>query len=300
MDFSGRDDAIRINSYTTVLRRGGVPHETFRAYWRDVHGPLCSRVPGLGWYVQYHFDRARAAYLWPRTDGVDAIPDYVLDGAVEIGFASIAEQSTFKKESHVLFADEQNVFDETVAYDLPSGSRTFVDRLVDPVPNGLDAHDHIHVHLSPSHEDANAFHSFVNELSTFLANEPSVLRLRIHLPEVHANEPPNPPAPDVRHAVPDARRRLAILDLTFVSPLARRELHATDRFKALVARQKDHVRFASAFAVDLTCTFVRDGSLTTAGLRGSRSAALITALGARNQLSPEVVQLLHFGHPEQG
>jgi hypothetical protein len=79
-DFSSRDDSIRINSYTTVRRRTGLPHERFAAYWRDVHGPLCARLPGLGWYVQHHFSRDHDGHLWSRPDGVG-----------EIGFGSASE-----------------------------------------------------------------------------------------------------------------------------------------------------------------------------------------------------------------
>jgi len=50
-DYAERDAAIAVNTYTTVLKRPQVPHEVFATYWRDVHGPLCSRVPGLAWYV---------------------------------------------------------------------------------------------------------------------------------------------------------------------------------------------------------------------------------------------------------
>ena len=48
-DYADRDASIAINSYTTVLRRPRVPHEVFATYWRDVHGPLCARIPGLAW-----------------------------------------------------------------------------------------------------------------------------------------------------------------------------------------------------------------------------------------------------------
>jgi hypothetical protein len=33
-NYAARDETIRINSYTTVLRREGVPHEVFATYWR--------------------------------------------------------------------------------------------------------------------------------------------------------------------------------------------------------------------------------------------------------------------------
>jgi hypothetical protein len=55
----------------------------FAHYWRDVHGPLCSRLPGLGWYVQHHFDRKQDAHLWPSEPGLEPVPGYVLDGMVE-------------------------------------------------------------------------------------------------------------------------------------------------------------------------------------------------------------------------
>lgn len=43
--------------YASVRRRDGVSHEHFTTYWRDVHSTLCSRLPGLGFYVQQHFER---------------------------------------------------------------------------------------------------------------------------------------------------------------------------------------------------------------------------------------------------
>jgi hypothetical protein len=50
-------------TYTTVRRLEGLPHDVFAAYWRDVHGPLCARLPGLGDYVQHHFSRDGSANL---------------------------------------------------------------------------------------------------------------------------------------------------------------------------------------------------------------------------------------------
>lgn len=121
-NYAARDAAIVINSYTTVLRRPRVPHDVFATYWRDVHGPLCSRIPGLAWYVQMHLDREQDAHLWPVIDGITPFPDYELDGGVEIGFASAEDQAVFNDASHILFADEQNMFAATVAYALPTGS----------------------------------------------------------------------------------------------------------------------------------------------------------------------------------
>ena len=178
-DYATRDDSIAINSYTTVLRRPRVPHDVFATYWRDVHGPLCSRIPGLAWYVQNHLNREQDAHLWPAIDGIAPFADYELDGGVEIGFASKADQEVFNAASHILFADEQNMFAATVAYALPSGSRTLVDRIADPIPNGNDGFDRIHVHFGAAGSGAETFATFMIEFAGTLAADPAVLKLRL-------------------------------------------------------------------------------------------------------------------------
>lgn len=294
-DHSARDAAIAINSYTTVLKRPQVPHEVFAAYWRDVHGPLCSRVPGLAWYVQYHLDREQDAHLWPARDGIAPFPDYVLDGGVEIGFADAADQATFNEASSILFSDEQNVFAATVAYALPQGSRTLVDRIAEPNPNGNDAFDRMHVHFGPGGKDPEAFAAFMVTFAETLAADPALLRVRLHLPDAYDNADPAPPAPEVAHDVPPERERLAILDLAFATPLARRRFFASDAFTRTVDRQERHIGYATAFAVSGMYTYVRDKALTLAGLRGSRPAQLIERLGADNQTAENVRHLMFTG-----
>ena len=106
---------------------------------------------------------------------------------------------------------------------------------------------------------------------------------------------PAPPAPNVAHRVPPQRERIAVLDLSFATPLTRRRFFASDRFTATVAEQQRHIGHATAFAVSGMYTYVRDGELTLAGLRGSRPAQLIERLGAVNQTRADVCRLLLTG-----
>jgi hypothetical protein len=53
---------------------------------------------------------------------------------------------------------------------------------------------------------------------------------------------------------------------------------------------------ASAFAVSGVYTYVRDKTLTLAGLRGSRPAQLVERIGALNQVGEDVRQLILRGH----
>jgi hypothetical protein len=297
-DYAQRDASIVINSYTTVLRRPRVPHEVFATYWRDVHGPLCSRIPGLAWYVQNHLNREQDAHLWPVIDGIAPFADYELDGGVEIGFASKADQDVFNAASHILFADEQNMFAATVAYALPSGSRTLVDRIADPIPNGDDGFDRIHVHFGAATDDADAFGGFMTEFARTLAADPAVLKLRLHLPDRYDNAEPAPPAPNVDHLVPTERALIAVIELAFETPLTRRAFFESDTFVGTQAAQKANIAHVQAYAVSGVYTYVRDKQLTTAGLRGSRQAQLIERLGANNQVADDVRHLMHTGSTE--
>jgi hypothetical protein len=288
LDCSQRDQGIIINSYTTVLRHAQVPYELFSNYWRDVHGPLCSRMPGLGWYVQYHFAREQDAHLWPKTEGIAALPGYTLDGAVEIGFGSTDDQQRFKAASKVLFADEQNMFEETLCYNLPTGSTTFVDYLANPNPNETDPLDRLHVHFHGQPGDEPGFMTFFTEqLAPALAADPLVLKLRLHLPTPYDNARPAPPSPNVRHEAPAARLHLAMLELVFESALARRQFYGSHTFRQATVGLSEHVRYVTPFAVRGVFTYVRDGEMTLAGLRGSRAAQLIRQLGATNQIAAE-------------
>lgn len=294
-DYAARDAAIAINSYTTVLRRPRVPHELFATYWRDVHGPLCSRIPGLGWYVQNHFSREQDAHLWQAIDGIAPFTDYELDGGVEIGFRSAADQTLFNEACPILFADEQNMFAATVAYALPNGSTTMVDRIAEPSPNTEAGPDRMHVHFGARHADTVAFGKRMTELAGALAAEAAVLKVRLHLPETYDNAKPAPPAPNVGHDVSAERAQIAVLELAFATPLTRRSFYASDAFKAACEGLSEHVACATAFAVSGVYTYVRDGQLTLAGLRGSRPAQLIEQIGAVNQVGDNVRHLLFTG-----
>ncbi|HUD31545.1 MAG TPA: hypothetical protein VMR43_00815 [Variovorax sp.] len=245
--------------------------------------------------MQNHFDREQDAHLWPAIEGIAPFDAYALDGGVEIGFHSAEDQAAFNAACPILFADEQNMFAATVAYALPTGSTTLVDRVAEPSPNADDGLDRIHVHFGAAHGDAAAFGARIDRLARALAAEDAVLKVRLHLPQAYDNAHPAPPAPNVDHAVPDARRLVAIVELAFASPLERRAFHASERFARAVEGLAAHVAHASAFAVSGVYTYVRNKQLTLAGLRGSRSAQLIERIGAVNQVGDDVRGLLLTG-----
>lgn len=69
-----KDGAIppdAVKNIEFVTRRPGMPLDTFRAYWRDRHGPLAARIPTICRYEQHHAsDAAYAAGKPPAYDGL--------------------------------------------------------------------------------------------------------------------------------------------------------------------------------------------------------------------------------------
>jgi hypothetical protein len=252
-----------------------------------VLGPLLARLPGVGYYVQHHFSQDHWAHLWPLPDGIRRM-DVVLDGAAEVGFADIDGRNRYAEASPVLFGDLFHLFEHTVAYNLPQGSHTLVDREADGIPNGPDRLHRLHLHLNGGSGDG--FQPWLSEWARHLASAPAVRKLRLHLPEPYDNAHPAPPSPYVDNQVSDERKDIGVIEIGFASALAAREFCESDAYRATIEEQRRHLRSVGAFLVTGVYTYVRNGVITTAGLRGSRAAELIERIGAVNQTRDEVTR----------
>lgn len=300
-DYSARDGAVKHNVYASVRRRDGVSHDQFVNYWRDVHSTLCSRLPGLGFYVQQHFDREGGANLWPLAAGVKRITA-ILDGSAELGFANTEDQNTFAEAGKILYDDERNLFGEAIAYFLPTGSITFVDREENGLRNGPDRLHRVHVYMSRRPGiDAT---QWLKDSSAELATHDSIQKWKLHLPEPYDNAHPAPPSPEVDHVVGPDRLHLAVAEVAFENARVARDFFAGAAFKNVLAAQATYIDAVGAYLVSGFYTFVRDGVATPAGIRGSRGAELIDALGAVNQLNADIRQRFlrapthaHGAHP---
>jgi hypothetical protein len=293
-DFSARDKIVRHNVYASVRKRDGLPRPLFANYWRDVHATLCARLPGLNFYVQQHFDRDHTANLWPIADGVARI-EAILDGSAELGFADEQGQARFSEAGTILYADERNVFSEAIAYFLPYGSLTFVDRGEDGARNGPDRLHRVHVYMNrrPGEDPS----KWLADTSADLASSPSVQKWKLHLPNAYDNARPAPPSPDVGHTVGPDRLNVAVAEVAFENARTAREFFLGSAFQKVLAAQAHHIDALGAYLVTGFYTFVRDGVPTTAGLRGSRAAEIIDIVGAANQLSRDVVRHFAPNHP---
>jgi hypothetical protein len=284
-DYSARDKVVRHNVYASVRRREGLPPDLFANYWRDVHSTLCSRLPGLGFYVQQHFDRNRGSNLWPIALDVRPIKA-MLDGSAELGFANSEDQTAFSEAGTILYGDEHNLFDEAIAYFLPTGSTTFVDREESDHHNGPDHLHRVHVYMNRRPGDDPS--KWLYDTSADLASHDVVQKLKLHLPQPYDNGHPAPPSPDVIHVIEDDRLNIAVVEIAFENARVARDFFTTSAFKRVLASQPKYIDALGAYLVTGFYTFVRDGVATPAGIRGSRAAELIDLMGASNQLATEV------------
>jgi uncharacterized protein (TIGR02118 family) len=100
-----KDGAVRDNAVKNiefVNRRPGMGLETFRAYWRDVHGPLAATIPVLHRYEQNHL--ALSEYDkndWPPYDGL-AITWFASTADMKRGTTTPEYAATRADEPHFL------------------------------------------------------------------------------------------------------------------------------------------------------------------------------------------------------
>ena len=80
-----------------AYRKAGMDAREFQRYWREVHAPIASKIPGLKKYVQNHST--------PGPDGTD--PPY--DGVAEMWFEDATSFETPEFEATV--ADTANFLD---------------------------------------------------------------------------------------------------------------------------------------------------------------------------------------------
>jgi uncharacterized protein (TIGR02118 family) len=95
-----------IKSVSVVTRKAGMSVEDFQSYWRDVHGPLVARAPGVRRYIQSH--------TLPELYNGEKPPDY--DGIVEIWWDSreAMDSARTTSEMQAAAADSANFIGESI------------------------------------------------------------------------------------------------------------------------------------------------------------------------------------------
>src|SRR5436305_8057917 len=137
-DFSFRDRDAAVAFYVLLWKRKGISLELFDDYWRNVHGPVCARLPGQHQYWQLHVAHNEGG-VWPELPGVQyaSDPEAQFDGIAELTFRSVDDRNTWFRAAAILMDDEHNLFSKAIGYNTdPGNSVTYVDAIPDGSPNG--------------------------------------------------------------------------------------------------------------------------------------------------------------------
>jgi hypothetical protein len=280
------DNKIQTLSITPLTKRRRLLQEQFQNYWKNIHGPVCARLPHLGIYIQHHLKRSNPDLL-PSAWEVNKSPhpEVDWDGFAEIGFFSQGDLEKWLPTTTILFDDEQNVFDKTIAYYCNFNSLTLKDRSSSIVTNGTDGRLFIYWFMqekaSVPPQEAGSF--LTSELLPALASSASVSRVRYHLLSEHDNTKDNPPAPNVDHFLAREKQHHYLVEFAFENKLEMRQLFVETAFESLAGQMKEFFQAVHAYESSGRYTMVYDGKITLSGLRGASNAELIVETGAINQ-----------------
>jgi hypothetical protein len=298
-DYSARDNDAKVTFYVLLWKRNAITLEMFDDYWRDVHGPVCARLPGQFQYWQWHVAHNEGG-IFPVVEGGSyrSMDEEQFDGIAELTFRSVQDRETWMRASAILMDDEHNIFRKAIGYVTNEGnSRTYVDRIEIGDPNGGQgiAKYHVMVRQADGVSVADFRRYLTDGFAKSVVRNDRVLKFRLHL-----FEPPDLSRPDaagVSHAEPPEMLYQASFEVGFRNHLDMETFFASADYAAAVGQQAKYVKQVSPFPERAGYTFVYGGKMTWAGRRGSRTAELITSLGAANQIRDNIAELLGIREP---
>ncbi|MCW5316081.1 DUF1857 family protein [Nostoc sp. KVJ3] len=310
-NYAIRDRGGKVAFYVLLWKRKGISLELFDDYWRNVHGPLCARLPGQHQYWQFHLANNHDGSLWPRVPGIDYTyqPEDQCDGIAELTFETESDRQAFFQSSDPVIADEHNLFSKAVGYNTNYGnSQTFIDGIPTGEPNGKV--DGLKFHVMVKKADDVNLAAFRQHLTGYftptILQSDAVLKFRLHLFDEIDNSRPN--ITGVSHLEPLDKQYQAAFEIAFENPLKMEAFFASPEYAAAFKDLAKYVKQILPLPERSAYTFVYNGKLTLAGQWSSNVADLIVKVGATNQLKLDIVSLMNgkeavkpgLGHYLQG
>jgi hypothetical protein len=293
-NYADRDEQGIAVFYVPLWKRKGITLELFDDYWRNVHGPVCARLPGQYQYWQFHLAHNEGG-VWPAIDGIEysSPEEDQFNGIAELTFKSEADRQTWFKASAILMDDEHNLFSKAIGYNSsPGNSKTYVDGIENGIPNGKVGVEKFHVMVKAadgvSVEDFRKY--MTDSFAPAVVKSNLVLKFRMHLFEEVDNSRPD--AAGVSHYEPPEKQYQAAFEIAFSNRLDMEKFFASQEYATAVKDQAKYVKQITPFPERTAYTFVYDGEMTLAGQRSSTVAELIVNIGATNQLRDDVTSLM--------
>jgi catechol 2,3-dioxygenase-like lactoylglutathione lyase family enzyme len=295
-NYAIRDQNGKLAFYVLLWKRKGISLELFDDYWRNVHGPLCARLPGQHQYWQFHLADNHDGSLWPSVLGIDYTyhTEDKFDGIAELTFETQSDRQAFFQSSNPLMADEHNLFSKAVGYNTNYGnSQTFIDGIPTGEPNGKV--DGLKFHIMLKKADGVNVAAFRQHLTDYLTpaiiQSDAVLKFRLHLFDEIENSRPD--VSSVSHSEPLENQYQAAFEIAFDNPLKMEAFFASPEYAAAFKDLAKYVKQILPLQERTAYTFVYNSKLTLAGQWSSNVADLIVKVGATNQLKLDIVSLMN-------
>ncbi len=293
-DYSQRDEQGAVAFYVLLWKRKGITLELFDNYWKDVHGPVCARLPGQYQYWQFHLAHNEGG-IWSEVEGINYAcePEEQFEGIAELTFASEADRQTWFQAAAILMDDEHNLFSKAIGYNSsPGNSKTYVDRLETGDPNGSTGVVKFHVLVRKADDVSVAdFRQYLTtSFAPIVSSSELVQKFRLHLFEEVDNSRPD--AAGVAHTEPAEKQYQAAWEIAFADRLDMERFFASSDYAKVVENQAQYIKQIHPFPERDAYTFVYGGQMTLAGQRSSTVADLIAQIGATNQLQDDITSLM--------
>lgn len=294
MPMAFSDPREEVVFYVPLWIREGISVDQFDNYWRDVHGPVCARLPGQMEYWQYHLSPYTGG-IFPNIKNikVNTDPSDQFLGIAELTFSSVEERNQWFTASAILMDDEHNIFSKAIGYTTSLGNtHTVMSRLSEPYPNGPLSE--LRYHILIRKEDAVSVDDFRDYIKDTLIHSISkrdeVVQLRYHL--FDAIDLSRPDAQGVEHVEKDGKDYHAAFEISFANGLDRESFFASQEFHSALTDGAFMIDMIKPCEERFAATFVKDHKMTLAGERGSSVAQLVTSLGALNQIRDDIKNLM--------
>src|SRR5271157_637634 len=234
-DYSARDQNAQLAFYVLLWKRNGIALEAFDDYWRDVHGPVCARLPGQYQYWQFHVAHNEGG-LFPTIRGVESTTAHEdqFDGIAELTSRSAGDRQNWLDASKILMDDEHNLFRKAIGYiTAPGNSRTLIDGIDVGDPNGGLGAVKFHVLVRKADQvGLGDFRQYMTErFAPEVGRSPHVLKFRLHLFE--PLDTGRPEAAGVVHDEAPEKQYHAAFEIGFRKPLAMEAFFASETYAAV-------------------------------------------------------------------
>lgn len=294
IDYSSRDQQGKVAFYVLLWKREGISLELFDNYWKDVHGPVCARLPGQYQYWQFHVAHNEGGF-WAMPDDVlnASTKEEQFDGIAELTFKSVEDRNIWFKAAGVLMDDEHNIFNKAIGYNTNAGNTiTYVDKIPEGSPNGDLGIKKYHCLIRKVEGmGVQQFRDYLkNRLVPVFTSSPQILKCRLHLFEEIDNS--RPPAGGVAHSENSGQQYHAALEIAVTNQLDLALFLESTAYQNLLQESRNYIKHFKPFPERSAYTFVYDGKITLAGQRSSFVANLITTIGASNQIKDDITALM--------